>query len=437
MSAHQRYIQYRKDELYHYNHNHDPKTGRFTSSRFYTSVPDIVSHLKDVESIYDTLSDKDKHFLVGDRDLPKHFFEEGEQVPAALSITSRRGKPLSFALAYEDGNGEVSVATATDPNHRGRGYGTAGIKQIDDWFVENPSDSRKTLIWLARNDNDDSVAIAKKYGYEFETENDWGGWSYYRKDREPIVNDFTKARQDVMSRISNDIGRMQHLPPKKADVKKRGRLDDAEAETCIKLAVESRRRAKDVESHITSDVVKSVTSSGSSMYGLENRMKQATSLAAKIGSDAKEKKVSFDEAARNINDVIRYTSVADNLSFTDNYRKTKQNLEKLGYKETKCKNYFQQYRDGKVKHKAVQCTYESPTGYRFEIQFHTPDSQTAKELKIPIYEKRRRHGLSEAKKKELERQMDELAQKVPFPKNVFTIKQHAEKTGPFMRGERI
>ena len=31
MSAHQRYMQYRKDELYHFNPNHDPKDGKFTS----------------------------------------------------------------------------------------------------------------------------------------------------------------------------------------------------------------------------------------------------------------------------------------------------------------------------------------------------------------------------------------------------------------------
>ena len=34
MNTYQRYMQYRKDELYHYNKNHDPKDGRFTSSRF-------------------------------------------------------------------------------------------------------------------------------------------------------------------------------------------------------------------------------------------------------------------------------------------------------------------------------------------------------------------------------------------------------------------
>lgn len=37
MSAHQRYIQYRKEELYHFNPYHDPKSGRFSSSRSGTS----------------------------------------------------------------------------------------------------------------------------------------------------------------------------------------------------------------------------------------------------------------------------------------------------------------------------------------------------------------------------------------------------------------
>ena len=31
MNTHQRYMQYRKNELYHYNENHDPKDGKFTS----------------------------------------------------------------------------------------------------------------------------------------------------------------------------------------------------------------------------------------------------------------------------------------------------------------------------------------------------------------------------------------------------------------------
>ena len=421
MTSHKRYMQYRKDELYHYNHNHDPRTGRFTSAHFYTSASDIVSHVKDVETIYKSLPDKEKHFLVGDGELSKTFFNEGENVPAALSITKKRGKPVSFAVAYEDGNGEVSIATATDPSQRGQGYGTSGVRQIDDWFNANPSDNRKTLIWLARHDNNDSISIAKNFGYEFETENEWGGWHYYRKDREPVINDFTKAKSDVMKHASNDIQKMQIQPPKKADVKKRGGLSDDEAVSCIKLAVGLRKEARLYEPKITSDVVNAVKSSGGTMFGLEHRMKQPSSLAAKIGADAKEKHISFDEAAKQVKDVVRYTSLSDNEHFVETYRKTKSNLEKMGYTETRKKNYFKMFRDGEVKHKSLQCTYSDSKGRVFEMQYHTPESQAAKQLKLPLYEQRRRSGLSEKRKKELERQMEELGALVPYPKNIFDV----------------
>lgn len=48
-------------------------------------------------------------------------------------------------------------------------------------------------------------------------------------------------------------------------------------------------------------------------------------------------------------------------------------------------------------HKAVQCTYQNKDGYKFELQFQTPSSQAAKELKTPIYEERRKVGISEQK----------------------------------------
>ena len=49
------------------------------------------------------------------------------------------------------------------------------------------------------------------------------------------------------------------------------------------------------------------------------------------------------------------------------------------------------------------------------------ESQAAKELKLPLYDKRRQAGLSDKKKAELEKKMEELAGKVPYPKNIFDI----------------
>ena len=55
------------------------------------------------------------------------------------------------------------------------------------------------------------------------------------------------------------------------------------------------------------------------MYGLEFRLKQPTSLAAKIGADSKEKNISFEDASKGIRDAIRYTAVSDTKNFVNNY----------------------------------------------------------------------------------------------------------------------
>lgn len=79
------------------------------------------------------------------------------------------------------------------------------------------------------------------------------------------------------------------------------------------------------------------------MYGLEYRLKQPTSLAGKIGADAKASGMSFKDAANNIKDVIRYTAVSDTNNFVEKYNNIRANLEKKGYTETRCKNFFERY----------------------------------------------------------------------------------------------
>ena len=103
---------------------------------------------------------------------------------------------------------------------------------------------------------------------------------------------------------------------------------------------------------------------------------------------------------------------------------TKSSLEEKGYKEIRCKNYFDLYRQGKVKHKSVQSVFKDKDDYVFEIQFHTPSSQDAKNKKIPIYEERRKPGLSRERQLELENQMEALAKSVAVSKNIYSIKTH-------------
>ena len=244
------------------------------------------------------------------------------------------------------------------------------------------------------------------------------------RDRKGLHRVFKSTEADILKRLSNSPKKVTRKPVNLEEVKRRGELNDKEAIECGALAGKIFDNASKVEPKITKDVISAVTDSGSNMYGLEYRLKQPTSIAAKIGSDAKEDGVSFKDAAGAITDAIRYTSVSDDNRYTDNYFKVKDLLSGKGYREVRCKNFFEMYENGKVSHKAVQCLYEDSDGNKFELQFHTPSSQSAKELKLPIYNERRKSDLSDQRKAELEKQMIDLAEQVANPRNVMDIKAH-------------
>lgn len=191
-----------------------------------------------------------------------------------------------------------------------------------------------------------------------------------------------------------------------------------------KLANKIYQEAVKAEPQITKDVTFAANLSGSRMHGLEHKLKTKQSIARKIETDSEEKGITVFEAASNIKDAVRYTTIADDNNFVSSYEKTKKQLEADGYTETRCKNYFDLYRQGKVKHKSVQSVYKNKDGYSFEIQFHTPSSQAAKDKKVPIYEERRKTGLSRERQIELEKQMEKLAEEVTEPKDISKIKSH-------------
>ncbi len=235
---------------------------------------------------------------------------------------------------------------------------------------------------------------------------------------------FSKAVKNVRDGLDRDVPDVQDEPINYNKVKQRGRLSAEETAMCVKIAKDIYKDAKKWEPEVTKDLFNIVNQNGSKMHGLKHRLKQPDSLAAKIGQDAKEKGVPFNLAAKSVNDVVRYTVVSDNDNFTGNYNTIKNALNKKGYKEIKCKNYWDSYRKGKVLHKAVQSVYETRHGNRFELQFQTPESQSAKELKVPIYEQRRKSGLSKSRKRNLENQMRMLAEQVPTPKDIYSIRSY-------------
>lgn len=235
---------------------------------------------------------------------------------------------------------------------------------------------------------------------------------------------FKVAEQNVRKHLTNSYTAFNKQKIDILSVRNRAGLDVMDAIHCAALATKKFNEASLLEPQITKDVVNSVASSGGKMYGLENRLKQPSSIAGKIGSDSKDKQITFSDAYSGIKDAVRYTAVSNDKDFVKNYNNIKKSLNEKGYTETRCKNYFDLYKQGKVMHKAVQCTYKNKDGYEFELQFQTPSSQAAKELKVPIYEERRSAGISKQRAQELEVQMRDLAECVKNPPNISSIKNY-------------
>ena len=228
----------------------------------------------------------------------------------------------------------------------------------------------------------------------------------------------------VRKMVSNEYDPIKKEPANLQKVKARGGCDDAEAKKCVGLADEVFAKAQKHEPQITKDVVSVVADNGGSMFGLANRMKQPTSMAGKISADAKEDGVSIEVAASKIKDSVRYTAIFENKDFVGGYNNVKAKLESQGYEEVRCKNFFKKYEDGTSCQKAVQCVYKNKEGLSFELQFHTYETQGAKEVNHPFYEEQRAKTTKQRRYDKLNGAMTKISSYSEVPNGVLDIKEH-------------
>lgn len=230
--------------------------------------------------------------------------------------------------------------------------------------------------------------------------------------------------EKVQGRLSNNYSPFQKEAVDMEKVKDRGGMTDAEAKQAVKQAEKVFEEAASKEPTITNDVVSSVQEAGGQMDGLDYRLKQPTSMAGKIGADAKLHGTTYAVEAASIKDSVRYTAVMSENNFTQGYQNIKASMEAKGYTEVRCKNFYEMYSKGTADQKAVQCVYADKSGFRFEFQFHTAASLGAKELNHPLYEQQRKAKTPDKIKKQLSTVMKNIGSSVANPVGVMNIKSH-------------
>ena len=198
-------------------------------------------------------------------------------------------------------------------------------------------------------------------------------------------------------------------------------------------AVERYKKDLANEPQITNDICDVAEGLGTDMFGLDYRLKKASDndqgvcrIAEKIQQDMDEaakrgKPLSYEQAVDNLGDLVRYTQActADNLE--NNANKTLKALEKKGYEVVKVKNTWESYNE-KNPYRGVNCSLVSPTGTKFELQFHTAESLVCKEVQHGWYEEARTENTPQPRKDELNKRMFENAKSMKTPKNIGQLK---------------
>lgn len=149
------------------------------------------------------------------------------------------------------------------------------------------------------------------------------------------------------------------------------------------LAQDLVQAATKQEARTTRELQRIVTSHGGSMGGLDFRLKTEKSLAGKLARKAEQKKITPAAYAQEVADVLRYTGVFTPDQYVAGVERTLADLEKIGYKlnPTEVENYWQFGDD----YNGINISLRNSKGYRFELQFHTPESLALKDETGPLH----------------------------------------------------
>lgn len=111
--------------------------------------------------------------------------------------------------------------------------------------------------------------------------------------------------------------------------------------------------------------------------------------------------------------MVRYTNASDSNMFVQNYDQVIGNLEKSGYNVVRVKNTLA---DNSVSYRGIHTVIAAPDGFKFELQFHTPESLELKNKTHVLYEEWRLSSTSAERRKELDKQKLSLSKRFQAPK---------------------
>jgi uncharacterized protein YukE len=137
-----------------------------------------------------------------------------------------------------------------------------------------------------------------------------------------------------------------------------------------------------VQPRIVSHVNETARLTGGTPVGQEHWIKTEASLTSKIYRDMRVEGISAEEAAAEIHDILRHTITHPTDTAADQAEAALGQFSDYGYKVVKAPNAWIEGNP----YKGINVTLETRDGFRFEVQFHTPESYEVKTVTHPLYD---------------------------------------------------
>lgn len=161
------------------------------------------------------------------------------------------------------------------------------------------------------------------------------------------------------------------------------------------------------------------------LFGYDFRFKSTEKIAEKIGRVMVEKGFTFDEAAADIKDVLRYTVHFTEEDFGARAQRTIDGLRSTN-PDVKVKNTWPPEKG--TPYKGVNVAVTRADGFRYEIQLHTPESQAVKDQMHLLYERQRVLPAGTDQWRRLESEMLAIGNGQPVPRDAYRVFRVVEET---------
>ncbi|ORT99975.1 hypothetical protein D081_1556 [Anaerovibrio sp. JC8] len=181
------------------------------------------------------------------------------------------------------------------------------------------------------------------------------------------------------------------------------------------------------EPYITIDMLDIAHKLGTTMVGLENSIKTASSIKKKIDRLTNDALLAGEEPKQDyayvaeFGDLLRYTELVDHDEMAGKARETVLLLEDKGYTLYEIDN---KYLNQQGRYKAVHLNVLSPSGQTFEIQIHSRETMEANQFTHKLYEEWRKPETNAERKAALYSTIKRTYDNLPLPTGIFQLENY-------------